>query len=498
MAAVLAAAACSDGEPQVIEEYLPVEISFILSDPDGLIDEGSEVAVISGCLRDGETVSMSAAPVARFKTSAAVSGRVEITPVSDDDKVYARYGDTRITYTVISPYSGNASLEPQIPAEQKYGEPFPTLVYGSVTTDDVSVPVVVPVLSRPAGAVLSLKIPSDLVASKTAVLSGLSVLGVSVDFGDGLELSVDRTVDVLVEPFTVPQGGIPVSFTTADGEAFSSSILSGAADSGLETGPGEVIEVFVPSADPFKPCTFPVIFPLGRNPDARIGYYNYSDDQPDWSNRGIWYCFSQKQAYATWNKVSDPSPLYFQKRELVNTGDIGSIGLKGIWTGDYFEFVFPVENIPAGAVVSFEAPFYGRQQPVFWTVSWLDGGEWKSSGREVSAWDGTTLQASFATMLQGCEISYRFRLENAIERGELRVRLTCTDGRYQADTQTNTVVVRDLPYNDGSIYQSPFYFYCAGSDMTAFTWNVAAGADEPETGSNEDLTVYDQNWQWEN
>ena len=207
LAAVLAAAACSDGEPQVIEEYLPVEISFILSDPDGLIDEGSEVAVISGCLRDGETVSMSAAPVARFKTSAAVSGRVEITPVSDDDKVYARYGDTRITYTVISPYSGNASLEPQIPAEQKYGEPFPTLVYGSVTTDDVSVPVVVPVLSRPAGAVLSLKIPSDLVASKTAVLSGLSVLGVSVDFGDGLELSVDRTVDVLVEPFTVPQGG---------------------------------------------------------------------------------------------------------------------------------------------------------------------------------------------------------------------------------------------------------------------------------------------------
>ena len=99
-----------------------------------------------------------------------------------------------------------------------------------------------------------------------------------------------------------------------------------------------------------------------------LWYADSSDDQPDWSNRGIWYCFSQKQAYATWNKVSDPSPLYFQKRELVNTGDIGSIGLKGIWTGDYFEFVFPVENIPAGAVVSFEAPFYGRQQPVYFRL----------------------------------------------------------------------------------------------------------------------------------
>ena len=105
---------------------------------------------------------------------------------------------------------------------------------------------------------------------------------------------------------------------------------------------GETLSAYVPSADPFLPCEFPVSFPLGRNPSARIGYYNYSDDQPEWNNQGIWHCFAQKQVYATWNQVSAPSATLYQRRELINTGDIGSIGVKGIWTGDYFEFVFPV------------------------------------------------------------------------------------------------------------------------------------------------------------
>lgn len=80
----------------------------------------------------------------------------------------------------------------------------------------------------------------------------------------------------------------------------------------------------------------------------------------------------------------------------------------------------------------------------------------------------------------------------------LKARLICADGSLQADTQSNRVVKRELPYNDGKIYQSPFYFYCEGSGVNAFLWSVAPGPDGPESGMTEDLQVQDQVWEWEN
>lgn len=125
------------------------------------------------------------------------------------------------------------------------------------------------------------------------------------------------------------------------------------------------------------------------------------------------------------------------------------------------------------------------------------GDEWANDVREITSWDGSTvMEASFCTRLYGTVINYSFRLQNPIERGNLKVRLICTDGRYQADTNTGTVVERELPYNDGSAYQSPFYFYCDGSGVNAFTWNLREGSDKPETGTNEDLTVMDPEWDW--
>ena len=478
------------------EVYVPVEVTVTVSDPEGLIVDGSDVAVMAHCVRSGVETSMSVNSVARF-TAHVSSGKTVLSPASEEDRIYAEYDDSGISLTVVSPWSESVSLETDVPQEQTYGQKLPSAIYGTVTMDSVSSSVYVPVSERPLCSVLSLEIPADIIAEKTVTLSEMSLSGVKMTFPDGLVMSENRIVDVAVTPGIVPEGGIGISFTDTDGSTFFSTILSGPADAGLELGFGCRIDAYVPSADPFKPCTFPVVFPLGRNPSARNGYYNYSDDQPDWNNMGIWRCFAQKQAYATWNQVSEPSATMFQRRELVNTGDIGSIGLKGIWTGDYFEFVIPVENIGAGSVVSFEAPFYGRQQPVFWTVEWLDGDEWANDVREITSWDGSTvMEASFCTRLYGTVINYSFRLQNPIERGNLKVRLICTDGRYQADTNTGTVMERELPYNDGSAYQSPFYFYCDGSGVNAFTWNLREGSDKPETGTNEDLTVMDPEWDW--
>lgn len=493
---VLALASCSK-EGEVREIYLPQQIGFVLSDAAGAVTEGMEMGVTATCRRNGGTVSLTEGRVAKYVAKVSADG-VSLVPKSDADRICASYGDAGLHYTVFSPYSETGFEEIRVSQNQTYGQNPVRAVYGETFMEQVIETVMIPVSERPLCSILALEIPADLVAEKSVTLAELSLLGVMMDFGEGLTLDQAQIVPVAVEPFTVPSGGIPVGFRTTEGESLSSTILSGTADAGLSVRAGETLSAYVPSADPFLPCEFPVSFPLGRNPSARIGYYNYSDDQPEWNNQGIWHCFAQKQVYATWNQVSAPSATLYQRRELINTGDIGSIGVKGIWTRDYFEFVFPVGALDAGSVVSFEAPFYGRQQPVFWTVEWFDGGEWKRKVSEIEAWDGTRCEASFAIRPYGCVVSYSFALEHPIHRGLLKVRLICADGSLQADTQSNRVVKRELPYNDGKIYQSPFYFYCEGSGVNAFLWSVAPGPDGPESGMTEDLQVQDQVWEWEN
>ena len=93
--------------------------------------------------------------------------------------------------------------------------------------------VMIPVSERPLCSILALEIPADLVAEKSVTLAELSLLGVMMDFGEGLTLDQAQIVPVAVEPFTVPSGGIPVGFRTTEGESLSSTILSGTADAGL-------------------------------------------------------------------------------------------------------------------------------------------------------------------------------------------------------------------------------------------------------------------------
>lgn len=320
---------------------------------------------------------------------------------------------------------------------------------------------------------LEIEIPSNIVVRKTVHICDMSFMDTTIVFEPALLMSENVVVKVETKPFEINKGGIVFTFTTIENQKLTSIALSGPDDYGKKLRDGDKYRIYVPSADPFNPCKFPVVFPLGKNPNARTGYYNYSDDQPEWFNMGYWWCFDQKQVYAKWVKVSDPLEKMQQVREMVNTGNIGSIGLKGIWTGDYFEFVFPVENIKKGSLLTFQAPFYGRQQPIFWTIKWSAGGEWKSIERDVTSWDGsTTLKASFATKPHGVVIESEIPIDEDINDNILRIRLVCSDGSYQADPTSNTVIKRDAPFNDGKIYISPFYFYCEGSGVDSITWDI--------------------------
>lgn len=200
-------------------------------------------------------------------------------------------------------------------------------------------------------------------------------------------------------------------------------------------------------------CSFPVIFPIGN--DVIDSY-----KQPYWSGYGLWVCRDQEQAFAKWVFAShDVIPGMIPTRTWANDGTISSVAIRGIWTGDYIEFVIPVENFPAGTTVNFEAPFYTRQGPVFWTFEWLDGEQWKSNISQISSWDGKFKRnASFALKLGTTIVSQKATFSKAIEKGKLRFRIKCADGSIQADTASSSAVERDAPNHTDKDYSSVFYF----------------------------------------
>lgn len=450
---LLALVSCS--KIKEVKEYLPIEPKFVLTGDVKTLAVGDKLIISS----KGKDYTYQVK---------SIGSQCELEAASEKDKIFITKEDKSFSYSIVYP-----SLEPEVPSVQDENTVIPTAIFGKIDTKKSYDKFIVDMKQSPRSTILELEFPQSLLASKTLSISYIEILGIRYNFNKPLVLDSDKIVKVAVNPFIIPESGLKMSIITTDKEEFISTLLSGSEDANLKFEMGSVYRVYVPIIDEFKPCTFPVVFPLGKNPNARTGYYNYSDDQSDWLTRGIWYCFDQKQVMAKWHKASEPNPSYFYVRELLNTRDIGSIGMKGIWTGDYFEFAFPVEKIEAGTTINFKAPFYGRNQPIFWTIEWLEDGQWVNADKPVTSWDGsTTLDASFATKLYGVVIDYSFTVNTSISNDYLRVRLKCTDGSYQADHKTEKVIKRDLPYIENGIYFSPFYFYCENSGVNAMTWSI--------------------------
>jgi len=198
---------------------------------------------------------------------------------------------------------------------------------------------------------------------------------------------------------------------------------------------------------------FPVVFPLGNG-------VNNGNTSPYWNGYCIWRNVLQPQAYAKWVMVSLPRTDVVQCHTFANNTDsnISSPSFRGIWTGDYFEFVLPVRNFAAGTKVKFSAPFYERQSPVSWSFEWLDGNEWKST--------------PFTIGYETTRVEQTATFSSAIEEGYLRLRVKCTDGRVQA-TAADTTVERDEPYyTSGNEYNSVFYFYDAADPDQAVRFDI--------------------------
>ena len=173
---------------------------------------------------------------------------------------------------------------------------------------------------------------------------------------------------------------------------------------------------------------------------------------------------------------------YKQKRESVTVkspGNIASPGVKGIWTRDYYEFTIPVKKFAAGTKIEFKAPFYGRQQPVFWNLKYRDGEQWKTCNlHEEVCYDGVTSMECTFSLIRGAKtITEVMTFENEVKSGFLKIRVECADGAVQASTIT-AVETREYPFTDKSGYAAPCYFFDKskpdGSDDRNSTPEVAA------------------------
>ena len=251
--------------------------------------------------------------------------------------------------------------------------------------------------------------------------------------------------------------------------------------------------------------TFPVVFNLGyptESPAANSDSYNASGkiQVTEWTTAalygstnastaagtyGKWHSRTQPEAYMTYtwdSKITSTEVAHFL--ELANTYSykIGTVGIKGVWTDDFFEFTLPVKNFAAGTTLKLTMPLYTRNGPTFWEVKYYDGGVWKTTATaNLPAYTGsaTTATATWAVPFGGVAKSTTVNtlqtvdmtFANAIASGLVKVRVICVDGST-ISTAANTVETgRSAPYTP--VGSAPFYFWNpADKDNQAVTFAI--------------------------
>ena len=489
-------------------DYETLDVNFTLKS-DLEIPDGTEFGVVAQCARDGQQgVNMCSKSVASYKASGTSSPQ-RLSAMSEEDKILARDSDHGFSFYAISPYRNNvdvSAMQVSLPAVQDYSEGIFGYIPLVAAMNVVSVLPDVEFNVKTPFSVLNLSVPADIVEEGVpATLKSLSFTpsdeslfqgalcgdctidmkndkltltsgkgkSMTLNFPEGgLKLEAAGAVlPVVVLPFENPEGGFDITFTDVNGKSYTTSFLNQDSDAGRVIASGEIVNVNVTrSSDGVIPVTFPVVFPLGVDNEVR----NFTEAlQPKWVGAGYWSCPSQPQAYCQWNKVSDPSDKYQQKLETVNNGQISSPGVKGIWTGDNFEFVIPVKKFAAGTSLTIKFPIYGRQQPVFWNINYLDGEEWKTADKQmiVSNDPAYSMECSFAMKRGGIVVEKTMKFENAIKSGYIHVKVECADGSVQASADTK-FAKRTMPYTDSKGYGAPFYLYCADSEVKSVSFSI--------------------------
>lgn len=491
-------------------DYETLDVNFSVKTSGIDLPEGTTFGVAAFCARDGKTdVAMAGRNIVSWNTVQAGQSSL-LKAVSDADKVVACSSDHGFKFYAVCPVPEDKdlkSLPVAVPSVQEYSRGAVAYLPLTAATKVISVLPTVEFDVKTPFCVLNLKVPADIVEEGTPAtlksltitpyddaafegaiagsgtldaetgeftLSGEKSNSVRLDFPEGgLELKAASTViPVVVLPFSVQEGGFDVEFEDVNGKTMQTSFYNQKSDIGKNLSAGETAEVTVSrSADGIVPVTFPVVFKLGK----QDGVQTFTKDtQPKWVSDGYWSCVEQPQAWCLWNKVSDPSDKCTPIIQYINSGEISSPGIKGIWTGDNFEFTLPVKKFAAGTKIRVKFPIYGRQQPVFWYIKYQDGGdEWKICDLQtITAVDQNySMDCTFAMKRGGITVDKEITFENAVPSGYLKIRIECADGSVQAATDTK-YEKRETPWISNNAYGAPFYLYDAVTKLDGVYFSI--------------------------
>lgn len=495
-----------------------IDMNFMIRTTGIDMPANSSYGIGAYCDRNSQTcIQMNAAKkLSAYKSLTAGQSSV-LDKDSDADIIQALGNDENFKFYAVYPYSADAdfnAVEAVVPTTQTYSDGIAgSLVFTAYKTSATLISTA-ELEARTPFAVINLSVPVDImeegtpstlksivitpavatnftgalagqgtVDAETGVFSlGTENRSTSIKIAlpeEGLTLTESITkIPVVALPFTSPAGGFLAEFESTDGNTQYAYFLNGISDTGTAVGAGTIIDVVL---ERFAPVEFPVLFPLGNFE----GIQQFTTaKQPKWVSDALWTCTPQPQAYAQWTWVSTPDPGVSPLRETVNSGTISSPGIKGVWTGDYYEFFLPVSDFSANTQVKMEFPFYGRAAPVFWNVKYFDGGEWKTvDDTEKTFTIGDDSETRTCTFTLARDViqsqSYTITFENGVKCGYLRFRIECEDGSVLASVDGSTPIIERLtrPWTStpaSTVYGAPFYFNTnAATPVKGISFSIA-------------------------
>lgn len=162
---------------------------------------------------------------------------------------------------------------------------------------------------------------------------------------------------------------------------------------------------------------------------------------------------AETEASMTWHPVNGKSTSYMIRgnkwaSKLSASNQVeGHYLVKPVWTGDYMEFVIPGVSFPAGSKVTMRIGLNAQGGPILYYVKYLDGDAWKTtSTRTYTPEDPaySPVETTLVIPLQQQKI-HSFEetavFSNGIENGDVRFRIECADGRFQADKTSGAFTI---------------------------------------------------------
>lgn len=479
-------------------DYDTLDVQFSGKLAGGAWNSENTVGIVATCTRGEQTdLVMNTGKISTF-TPVAATETSALSAKTEEDKIISNRADHNFKFYAFMPYTGGdvdlTQIPADIPATIDFGTDISQLYVAKRTATSVIAPVALE-FTTPS-CLVKLSIPDDIVkeggatilksmvlkpvnpdnftgslaysatyniyTAETAITAGSGSKEITINFGtQGYNMAPGyTTVSFLMAPFTVPEGGFQLTFTATDGTTNIIPFLN--KKDGEEYPAGTLIEQTMSSSgDGIIPCNSPVEWYIGGGGNhgwqiypnitttKKLGVFNY-DTQPQWrptsGNKGTYddpHIWTANQPQATIQYIyseehPNPSKIVTEANNFENY-KYSAPCVKGLWTGDYFEFKIPVKNLPANKTVKAVIPAYGRGNPLFWDIDYLDGEEWKTlTKKSHTSPDGQFTKESSVMIIHGnttktwdgIPITVEIPLTQEIKSGYIQFRLKVAYGQY--------------------------------------------------------------------